>query len=117
LELGEDREAHVVGTIAGVASGGEAGLLGLAVDDRDRLYVYSTGPDGNRIERYELTGTEGSLGLGRSVALLDEIPSASYHDGGRIAFGPDGMLYATVGDAARAAARKTVTRSRGRSCG
>jgi len=99
LELADDGAAREVGTIEGVASGGEAGLLGMAVDDRGRLYVYSTGNDGNRIERYELTGSPGSLRLGASETLLDGIPSASFHDGGRIAFGPDGMLYATAGDA------------------
>lgn len=35
------------------------------------------------------------------MTIIDKIPSASYHDGGRIAFGPDGMLYATAGDAGR----------------
>jgi hypothetical protein len=46
LELLDDGSTRVVATIAGVASGGEAGLLGIAVDDRGRLYVYSTGRTG-----------------------------------------------------------------------
>jgi glucose/arabinose dehydrogenase len=108
LELAEGGATRVVGTIAGVAGSGEGGLLGMAVDDRGRLYVYSTGEDGNRIERYELTGDPGSLGLGSRVTLVDEIPSASYHDGGRIAFGPDGMLYATVGDAGQSASAQDL---------
>ena len=108
LELADDGAARVVGTIGGVASGGEGGLLGMAVDDEGRLYVYSTGRDGNRIERYEVTGTPGSLNLGASVTLVDEIPSASYHDGGRIAFGPDGMLYATLGDAGQSSSAQDL---------
>jgi glucose/arabinose dehydrogenase len=80
---------------------GESGLLGLALDGQRRLYAYSTGPDGNRIQRFDLTGQPGSLGLGPAETIIDGLPSASYHDGGRIAFGPDGMLYATVGDAGR----------------
>jgi glucose/arabinose dehydrogenase len=101
MELTGDGRTRRIGTVDGVRHAGESGLLGLALDDQDRLYAYSTGPDGNRIQRFDLTGQPGSLGLGPTETVIDGLPSASYHDGGRIAFGPDGMLYATVGDAGR----------------
>lgn len=47
----------------------------------------------------EMTGDAGALALGEPESIIEGIPSASHHDGGRIAFGPDGMLYATAGDA------------------
>jgi glucose/arabinose dehydrogenase len=99
VELTGDGSVREVGVVAGVRPGGEAGLLGMAVDDRDRLYVYSTARDGNRVERYDVTGDAGSLVLGDPTTVIDRMPSASHHDGGRLAFGPDGMLYVTVGDA------------------
>lgn len=99
LELSADGAARTVGTIAGVTGTGEGGLLGLAVDGRGRLYVYSTGTEGNRLQRFDVTGEPGSFALGQAETLLDGIASASYHDGGRIAFGPDGMLYVAIGDA------------------
>ncbi|MFL4478656.1 PQQ-dependent sugar dehydrogenase [Paeniglutamicibacter sp. ORCA_105] len=102
LELAEDGSSRTIGTVPGVAGTGEGGLLGLAVDDQGRLYVYSTGAGENRIQRFDVSGEPGSLALGDAVTILDGIPSASYHDGGRLAFGPDGMLYATVGDAGQA---------------
>ncbi|WP_308221921.1 PQQ-dependent sugar dehydrogenase [Curtobacterium sp. VKM Ac-2922] len=82
----------------GIRHGGEGGLLGLAVEDDD-LFVYSTGQDGNRVERYPLTGQPGSYGLGDPTTVIDDLPANSFHNGGRIAFGPDDMLYVTVGDA------------------
>ena len=99
LELSAEGTPHTVGTIPGVAGTGEGGLLGLAVDSVGRLYVYSTGEDGNRLQRFSVTGVPGSMALGQPEMILDGIASASYHDGGRIAFGPDGMLYAAIGDA------------------
>ncbi|MBT1675578.1 PQQ-dependent sugar dehydrogenase [Curtobacterium aurantiacum] len=98
LELRSDGSTREVGTVDGVSHGGEGGLLGLALHDDD-LFVYSTADDGNRIQRYELTGSTGSWGLGEATTIIDGLPKNTFHDGGRIAFGPDDMLYASVGDA------------------
>lgn len=92
----------VIGTVDGVAHGGEGGLLGLALrDDEDAtwLYAYLTTADDNRIVRIALEGTTDAPELGAREDVLTGIPSASIHNGGRLAFGPDGMLYATTGDA------------------
>lgn len=109
LELLDSGATRLVGTVPGVRSTGEAGLLGLAVDARGRLYAYSTGAEGNRVQRFDLIGTPGTLALGPGQTVVDRIPSASSHDGGRIAFGPDGMLYATVGDAGRSSDAQDVS--------
>ncbi|KAB1911192.1 sorbosone dehydrogenase family protein [Micromonospora sp. AMSO31t] len=86
-----------VARIAGVVAGGEAGLLGLAVSPtfrRDRLvYVCYTTASDIRIARFRLDAP-------RSLqVILSGVTRATAHDGGRIAFGPDGMLYAGIGDA------------------
>jgi glucose/arabinose dehydrogenase len=86
-----------------VANEGEAGLLGLALDpdfeNNHYVYVYYTYSENsnlyNRISRF----VEEANKISEEQVLLDKIPGASIHDGGRIKFGPDGKLYATTGDA------------------
>ncbi|MGN8244615.1 PQQ-dependent sugar dehydrogenase [Cellulomonas soli] len=114
LELAADGTTREVGTVEGVVATGEGGLLGLAVDAQDRLYAYSTGADGNRIERFTLTGGPGSYGLGSVETIVDGLPSAGVHNGGRIAFGPDGMLYAGVGDAGERSSAQDLDRLGGK---
>jgi glucose/arabinose dehydrogenase len=97
------RGTREVGEVEGVVHRGEGGLLGLAVwteaGGEEWLYAYSTGARGNRIQRFELTGEAGSLDLGAAQTVIEGLPAAGNHNGGRIGFGPDGMLYAGVGDA------------------
>lgn len=88
-----------------VAKTQEGGLLGLAVDpqfDRNRfIYLYVTSSNkkeaANQVERWKLS--EDHATATRDKVLLAGIPSATFHDGGRLKFGPDGMLYAGTGDA------------------
>ncbi|KQR21846.1 glucose dehydrogenase [Microbacterium sp. Leaf151] len=94
-----DGDTRVVGEVPDLAARGEGGLLGIAHAD-GYLYTYVTIPGGNRVMRFPLEGTPGSFSLGAAQTVLDGIPSANIHNGGRIAFGPDGLLYVTAGDAA-----------------
>lgn len=98
LELDDAGQTREVGIVPGVEAGGEGGLLGIAVREGYLYACFTTGAD-NRIERFELTGEPGSFALGQAQSILDGIPAAGIHNGGRLAFGPDGMLYATTGDA------------------
>ena len=74
---------------------GEGGSLGLAISpdyERDGyVYAYYTTDQDNRVVRFKLGENP--------EPILAGIPFNSYHDGGRIAFGPDGMLYVATGDA------------------
>ena len=87
-----------LGTVTGVAPGGEGGLLGVAVSPafaRDNLlYVYYSADDENRIATVALR--KGVLADQRDI--VTGIPRASIHNGGRLRFGPDGMLYAGTGE-------------------
>ncbi len=87
----------LVATVPGVSPQGEGGLLGLAVSGSygsdSWVYAYYTSSSDNRVVRFRLTSP------GTQQVLLSGIPAAGNHNGGRMAFGPDGMLYVGTGDA------------------
>ena len=95
--------AEPVATLS-VAAQGEAGLMGLALDprfaDTGHAYVcYTAEQRGSLVNRItRLTLRDGRAGDER--VLLDGMRGAGIHDGCRLKFGPDGKLYATMGDAA-----------------
>jgi glucose/arabinose dehydrogenase len=100
---GKDKPV-VVGSIANVKEAGEGGLLGVAMhpDFSSNRYVYfyytysAIGNDTlNRVIRMELNGRT----LENERTIVDRIPGASNHNGGRITFGPDKRLYIGTGDA------------------
>lgn len=81
---------------------GEGGLLGIALDpnfpNSPYIYLYYTYEEEklwNRVVRYKFE----NWSLVNQKILIDKIPAATLHNGGRIKFGPDGKLYITTGDA------------------
>ncbi|HEX5203158.1 MAG TPA: PQQ-dependent sugar dehydrogenase [Actinoplanes sp.] len=101
LRLRPGATPETVATVPGVVPGGEGGLLGLAASPTyaqdNYLYAYLTAAADNRIVRFRLSSPQ------TVEPVLTGLAKASIHNGGRIAFGPDGMLYAGVGDAGNTA--------------
>jgi glucose/arabinose dehydrogenase len=79
---------------------GEGGLMGLALDpqfDANRfVYLYFTTAEGMKLERWRFGSDDR---LVREATLLSDIEAGPIHDSGRIAFGPDELLYVATGDA------------------
>lgn len=104
LVQGGQLQPQAVAT-APVSANGEGGLLGIALHPDfagNRLfYLYYTanqnGAAVNRVQRWQLSADGRSASPERMI--LDNIPVARFHNGGRIRFGPDGMLYIGTGDA------------------
>ncbi|MEW2119479.1 PQQ-dependent sugar dehydrogenase [Streptomyces sp. NPDC005474] len=92
-----------LGEVPGVSAAGEGGLLGLALSPSfasdHMVYAYFTTDSDNRIARmlYEEKKPVGEQ-LGAPNTILRGIPKGYIHNGGRIAFGPDRMLYAGTGE-------------------
>jgi len=83
--------------------GGEGGMLGIALDpdfeSNHYIYIYYTYNEFLSTKNKLVRFVESNNVLTEDKILLENIPGASYHDGGRIKFGPDDKLYVTTGDA------------------
>lgn len=92
-----------VHTVSDVRHVGEGGLMGITVhpefDQNKYVYIYYTyGGEGgtlNRVVRFKFDGSSFS----ERKVIVDQIPGAVNHNGGRIKFGPDKFLYVGTGDA------------------
>jgi aldose sugar dehydrogenase len=110
---------HLFFTVSGVDGQGERGTLGVALHpgfpSRPFVYVYATrlvhGVLQNQILRIT---ADGGSGRHRRVIFSTRASSSPYHNGGRIEFGPDGMLYAIVGEGHSAASAQDLTNPRGK---
>ncbi|MEV0221513.1 PQQ-dependent sugar dehydrogenase [Streptomyces sp. NPDC050704] len=100
---GETGKKTELGSVPGVAPAGEGGLMGLALSPAyasdHMVYAYFTSESDNRIVRmlYDEKKPAGEQ-LGAPDTVFRGIPKGTNHNGGRIAFGPDKLLYVGTGE-------------------
>ena len=107
-----------------VSSAGERGLLGIAFDpafsDNHYVYLYytqkatGTTPAHNRVMRVTARGDRAVAGSKKLILRLDNLSSATNHNGGAIHFGKDGKLYVAVGDNANGDNAQTLRNLKGK---
>jgi len=104
-----------------VSSAGERGLLGIAFDPafvvNQYVYLYyttATSPIHNRISRFTAMGDVVVPGSELPILDLDNLSTATNHNGGAIHFGPDGLLYVAVGENANGANSQTLSNRLGK---
>jgi glucose/arabinose dehydrogenase len=94
-------QSEPVATIT-VAAVGEGGLLGIALDPQFSqngfIYLYYTYYEGSALRNRVVRCREQGGHLVEPQTLIEGIPGGGNHDGGRIAFGPDGKLYIGTGE-------------------
>lgn len=94
-------QVREVGEVAQARANVEAGLLGVAVSPtfaRDnQVFFYASTDTDNRVLRTTFENGR----LGPLTPILTGIPVAENHDGGRMVFGPDGMLFVSTGESGR----------------
>ncbi|MEV2217224.1 PQQ-dependent sugar dehydrogenase [Streptomyces sp. NPDC050997] len=100
---GQSGKKTELGEVPGVSPAGEGGLLGIAISpdyaSDHMVYAYFTSASDNRVVRmlYDEKKPSGEQ-LGAPDTIFKGIPKGVIHNGGRIAFGPDRMLYAGTGE-------------------
>lgn len=97
-------DANTVATLQNVLEIGEGGLLGMTLhpefEQNNYIYFYYTyRSNGNNTLNRVVRMTYANNTLSNEEIIVEQIPGASNHNGGRIAFGPDKFLYITTGDA------------------
>jgi glucose/arabinose dehydrogenase len=104
-----------------VDANGERGLLGIAFDpnfaSNNFIYLYytvSTTPRHNRISRFTANGDVAVPGSEIVILELDNLTSATNHNGGAIHFGPDGKMYVAVGENATPSNAQTLSNMLGK---
>ena len=82
--------------------GSEEGLLGMALDPKNErhLYVYYSADDPRRsvVSRFTVSADFSNADPNSELVILEVAQSYANHNGGQLAFGPDGYLYAGLGD-------------------